>query len=222
VKQTLVMFVGEFLCLLVLYLSRLVRRLVPDNQKAAKYAALPTYDAEAAGDSGVVLSGSYAIEGAVAIKPGHNPPVGAHGPLPAPTAIVLDEIELAEVEDVLTWRQTCLFAIPTLCDLTGTTLMNLGLVLTPVSVFQMLRGALVLWVGLFSVLFLKRRLTGSQWASLFVVMLGVAVVGLSSTSGAPAAEGDEEGRDADRGLLGICLILFAQILCVPSQVAKLP
>lgn len=36
--------------------------------------------------------------------------------------------------------------------------MNVGLLYTPVSIYQMTRGALVLFVGTLSVLFLRRRL----------------------------------------------------------------
>lgn len=36
-----------------------------------------------------------------------------------------------------------LFWLPALCDLTATTLMNVGLIYTPVSIYQMTRGALV-------------------------------------------------------------------------------
>lgn len=36
--------------------------------------------------------------------------------------------------------------------------MNVGLIYTPVSIYQMTRGALVLFVGVFSVIFLRRRL----------------------------------------------------------------
>lgn len=95
--------------------------------------------------------------------------------------------------------------------------MNVGLLFVPVSVYQMLRGALVLFVGLFSVLFLGRRLARAQWMALATVMLGVAVVGFSSVGGAKtqiesfaAASGGEEADP----LLGVCLILVAQILCV--------
>ena len=73
--------------------------------------------------------------------------------------------------------------LPAACDLTGTTvrllcprsrftirsflaqLMNLGLLYTPVSIYQMTRGALVLFVGVLSVLFLHRRL----WLYQFVL-----------------------------------------------------
>lgn len=37
-------------------------------------------------------------------------------------------------------------------------LMNVGLLYTPVSIYQMTRGALVLFVGILSVIFLRRRL----------------------------------------------------------------
>jgi drug/metabolite transporter (DMT)-like permease len=37
-------------------------------------------------------------------------------------------------------------------------LMNVGLLYTPVSIYQMTRGALVLFVGMLSVMFLRRRL----------------------------------------------------------------
>lgn len=59
--------------------------------------------------------------------------------------------------------------------------MNVGLLFTPVSIYQMTRGALVLWVGVFSVMFLHRSLYLFQWLSLVTVMLGVCIVGLSGT-----------------------------------------
>ncbi|CAE6414865.1 unnamed protein product [Rhizoctonia solani] len=73
------------------------------------------------------------------------------------------------------------FWLPAFCDLAGTTLMNVGLLYTPVSIYQMTRGALVLWVGLLSVIFLRRHLYLYQWTSLFVVMAGVSLVGLSGS-----------------------------------------
>lgn len=76
------------------------------------------------------------------------------------------------------WKLT-LLALPACCDITGTTLMNVGLLFVAASIYQMTRGALVLFVGLFSVLFLKRKLFAYHWLSLFIVVLGVALVGLA-------------------------------------------
>ena len=45
--------------------------------------------------------------------------------------------------------------------------MNVGLLYTPVSIYQMTRGALVLFVGILSVIFLRRHL----WLYQFVLHL---------------------------------------------------
>jgi len=72
-----------------------------------------------------------------------------------------------------------LLALPAICDICGTTLMNVGLLFVVASIYQMTRGALVLFVGLFSVVFLKRRLYLYQWLALVLVVLGVGIVGLA-------------------------------------------
>ena len=72
-----------------------------------------------------------------------------------------------------------LLAAPACCDITGTTLMNVGLLFVAASIYQMTRGALVLFVGLFSVLFLRRKLYLYQWLSLLCVVIGVGLVGLA-------------------------------------------
>ena len=101
--------------------------------------------------------------------------------------------------------------------------MNVGLLFVPVSVYQMLRGALVLWVGLFSVIFLNRRLPISQWASLGIVMSGVAVVGLSNSLSTPADSGEitkGPAVDVGKAVLGAALVLFAQIFTASQFVIE--
>lgn len=73
-----------------------------------------------------------------------------------------------------------LLAIPSTCDIMGTTLVNVGLIMVPPSIYQMVRGFLVVFVGLFSIMFLKKRLSWSQWRGLFLVVLGVSLVGTGS------------------------------------------
>lgn len=90
------------------------------------------------------------------------------------------------------WR-VFLLAAPACCDIAGTTLMNVGLLFVAASIYQMTRGALVLFVGLFSVLFLGRRVYIYQWFALFVVVLGVALVGLAGA----LFSGDSDGNHHD-------------------------
>jgi drug/metabolite transporter (DMT)-like permease len=110
--------------------------------------------------------------------------------------------------------------------------MNIGLLYTPVSIYQMTRGALVLFVGTLSVFFLKRRLFAYQWFALVVVVLGVAIVGLSGslTKQALAEPGkllrrfmegkEEEGPDEVAVIVGVLFVLFAQIGYMHPHVSR--
>lgn len=85
------------------------------------------------------------------------------------------------------------------------------------SIFQMLRGALVLWVGVFSVIFLHRKLDRAQWTALGVCMIGVAVVGSSSLIGPKSVETATEENPSVSPLVGVLLILVAQLFSKLSR-----
>ncbi|KXN82557.1 Solute carrier family 35 member F6 [Leucoagaricus sp. SymC.cos] len=130
------------------------------------------------------------------------------------------------------WKVLLLW-IPAACDLTGTTLMNVGLLYTPVSVYQMTRGALVLFVGVFSVIFLRRHLWLYQWISLIIVMGGVALVGYSGSlvkdviteslfGIKPTYATIQEAEEAEAGkvVIGVFFVLFAQIFTATQFVVE--
>lgn len=72
------------------------------------------------------------------------------------------------------------FALPGALDGVSTALMMIGLELTGVSVYQMLRGFLVVIVAVYSVLFLGRRLYRHQILGVLLVFAGVSIVGVGS------------------------------------------
>jgi hypothetical protein len=133
---------------------------------------------------------------------------------------------------VLRGYRVTLLALPAICDICGTTLMNAGLLMVAASIYQMTRGALVLFVGLFSVVFLKRHLHLFQWLSLVGVVLGVAVVGLAGaiwpdekpegSIGTPEEDSlAEDGlSDAARAIVGVLLIAGAQIFTATQFVLE--
>ena len=102
--------------------------------------------------------------------------------------------------ELVGWR-IILLALPACCDITGTTLMNIGLLFVAASIYQMTRGALVLFVGLFSVIFLKRKLYLYQWSALFIVVLGVALVGLAGAIAKNPQAQPEPSTMVETGLL---------------------
>lgn len=154
VLQTLQMFIGEMGCWLVIGAFSLYQRYV---SRRAGYEAIPS-----SADEGTVTPAlseeSETADVANPLKPVH---ADEEGRIPLEGTSVL------------------LLALPACCDIAGTTLMNVGLLFVAASIYQMTRGALVLFVGLFSVWFLKRHLGLYKWFSLFVVVFGVAVVGLA-------------------------------------------
>lgn len=116
-------------------------------------------------------------------------------------------------------------ALPALCDICATTTMGVGLLLVPASVFQMCRGSLVLFVGLFSVIFLGRRLALHQWASLLLVVLGVFLVGLSNVLYTSQSDPSIHPKSlialkAKDDMLGICLIIGAQLFAASQYILE--
>ncbi|KAJ2984190.1 hypothetical protein NQ176_g138 [Zarea fungicola] len=121
-----------------------------------------------------------------------------------------------------------LLALPAICDILGTTLMNAGLLLVAASIYQMTRGALVLFVGLFSVIFLRRQLFLFQWLALVGVVTGVAVVGLAGAVWpdekinrvGESSNGREGLSDAAKAVVGVLLIAGAQIFTATQFVLE--
>ncbi|KAI9742942.1 MAG: hypothetical protein M1835_003006 [Candelina submexicana] len=168
VIQTLQMFIGESGCWLVVALISLYNTYISprlpnkdsNNSNGGDYQPLPTSTSEDSDPS--------------------SPPTTPIIPPPTTPAITaLPPSSHPETRASLHGRHLFLLALPSTCDILGTTLMNVGLLFVAASIYQMTRGALVLFVGLFSVLFLHHRLRLYQWSALFIVVLGVAIVGLA-------------------------------------------
>lgn len=102
-----------------------------------------------------------------------------------------------------------ILAFPTICDLFGTTLGAIGLLYVSASVWQMLRGSLIIFTGILSRIFLQRKLWPIHWLGMVVTMCGLVLVGLSSV-----LRENHHGVSKGKVLLGIILILAGQ--CVSA------
>jgi drug/metabolite transporter (DMT)-like permease len=216
VLQTAQMFVGEAGCWIVVGLMALYRKMAnkttPDENG---YRPIRTTDDLEADAEAAAADGTNDSE--VTLTNNNN---GTPKPSPA--------------DDALAGARVVLLALPAICDILATTLMNAGLLMVAASIYQMTRGALVLFVGLFSVLFLRRTLHLYQWLSLVGVVTGVALVGLagvidpdtrakaaSSVTGlVTAAMDDDESAAALAAILGVVLIAGAQIFTATQFVLE--
>ncbi|KAF9107622.1 hypothetical protein BGX27_008682 [Mortierella sp. AM989] len=193
--QTLNMFIGETLCLVVAS----VCAYLAEKYGRAKWAEL-VLDEQDEEILAVVESDGLIV------LPNHN-----H---------IKKKKKLEGFYVLLLW-------LPTLCDMTASTLMNVGLIYCAASVYQMLRGALVIFTGILSVIFLGRRLLAYEWFALFTIVMGIATVGLASVlaqKDKPVAGDSEPGSDeaiqAAKAILGIFLVLFAQIFTATQFVIE--
>ena len=105
-------------------------------------------------------------------------------------------------------KEVALLYIPTFFDLIATILMNIGLLTVTASVYQMLRGAEMLFAALFAVVFLKRKLNRYHYGGIGCCILGITLVGASSLlSGEGSAS---HAVDSKRILFGMALIVMSQ------------
>jgi drug/metabolite transporter (DMT)-like permease len=73
-----------------------------------------------------------------------------------------------------------LLAIPATFDLIGSSLMNVALTMIPASVYQMMRGNIVLVTSLMSIIFLKKKFFKHHWTALGSILIGVILVAMKS------------------------------------------
>lgn len=217
--QTAQMFIGEMGCWLVVGAFSLYRKLTAKRGSTDGPAYQPVNASDIDGADG---------EGIERVR--SNSPLN-----PASKVLVMKD---ADGRIHLTGYRLFMLALPAICDICGTTLMNTGLLFVVASIYQMTRGMLVLWVGLFSVVFLRKRLYLYQWFALFTVVLGVSLVGLAgalfsdddSTKGSSAAEVAQNSvalvkRTANapetvETIIGIFLIAGAQIFTATQFVLE--
>ena len=105
-------------------------------------------------------------------------------------------------------RRAALLSVPTAFDLVATVLMNVGLLSVTASVYQMMRGAEMLFAALFAVLFLRRRLNKWHLGGIGCCVAGIGLVGAASVL---SGEGSQtHAVSTGDMLLGMALIIASQ------------
>ncbi|KAG9247833.1 hypothetical protein BJ878DRAFT_538915 [Calycina marina] len=213
VIQTMQMFMGESGCWLIVGLISLYKRFISKSSKSSGYSSVNTYEADDETSDTASINSRTQLD-----------------PLSASLELIKDDRILMSG-----WK-VCMLAMPAICDICGTTLMNVGLLFVVPSIYQMTRGALVLFVGIFSVVFLKRRLLMYQWLALVTVVLGVGIVGVAGAiykdhkaiptaifmlrEAVAMAEKEARSPEAIRTIIGILLIASAQVFTASQFVIE--
>lgn len=105
-----------------------------------------------------------------------------------------------------------ILSIPATCDLITTTLNIFGLIYINVSIFQMLRGAQIIFTAILSVISLKRRLKCYEIFGIIIITLSLTLIGFASMY-IPSSDINEKGeeRSINEKLFGTFLVIAAQI-----------
>uniref|UniRef100_A0A914CJR7 Solute carrier family 35 member F6 n=1 Tax=Acrobeloides nanus TaxID=290746 RepID=A0A914CJR7_9BILA len=93
------------------------------------------------------------------------------------------------------------------CDATSSAISYVALILTNASSYQMLRGSVIIFTGLVSTAFLGMKLKGYQWLGMFLVTLGLVVIGLTDY-----IYGDKVNDDINGIITGDLLIIISQLI----------
>lgn len=111
------------------------------------------------------------------------------------------------------------YLIPACCDFTASTTMYIGLTMTQASVFQMLRGATVLFTAILSRILLKRIFQTYQWVGMVLVVVGLLCVGLSSLVQAKIS-GQQISESVATQMIGNGLIIAGQVVVAIQMVIE--
>ncbi|OHT00594.1 Integral membrane protein [Tritrichomonas foetus] len=117
------------------------------------------------------------------------------------------------------WRQRVMVSIPSAFDLFASTLMTFGLIYINVSVFQMLRGSMVIFSVLFSIIFLRRKIKGYEWFGVALTVIALVMIGTAGIFippyGNDAESGEDgQGRTTGEKVMGSLLVIASQ--CVQA------
>eukprot|EP00026_Physarum_polycephalum_P008817 Phypoly_transcript_08918.p1 GENE.Phypoly_transcript_08918~~Phypoly_transcript_08918.p1 ORF type:complete len:380 (+),score=54.06 Phypoly_transcript_08918:171-1310(+) len=104
------------------------------------------------------------------------------------------------------------FLPPAMCDMTGSTMMYVALLYTSPSVYQMLRGMIVVFTGILSYFFLHMKLRPYHIIGMILIVIGTFIVGLSSVL-------HDTGKYKNP-LLGDILVVAAQVVAAVQMVLE--
>ncbi|KAH0792151.1 putative integral membrane protein [Histomonas meleagridis] len=100
-------------------------------------------------------------------------------------------------------------AAPACCDLLATALMNIGLLYIQASVWQMLRGSMVLFSSLFCAFILKRPHYPFMWFAVCFIIVALVIVGVAAVSSTGVGKA---GVTTGQVIMAICLTVGSQLI----------
>ncbi len=115
------------------------------------------------------------------------------------------------------WKTWLIVSVPSVCDMLGSSMQQIGLIFTPVSIYQMLKGSILLFSAALSVLFLNKKMHRSNWVGVGLCVVALTLVGVSSVM---AIEAQPVVVSSWEALFGIAVVILGQIVCASQYVLE--
>ena len=114
--------------------------------------------------------------------------------------------ELSETENISKKKKAKFwyFLFPALFDILGSSISSISLSFLPSSIYQMFRGAIIIFICTASILFLKNKYYRQHFLGIVIVVIGLIIVGIN------AALGGNDEFDS-KIILGIFLVTLSQV-----------
>jgi len=98
------------------------------------------------------------------------------------------------------------FLVPAGCDVFGTGIASVAMMYIQAAVWQMMRGAIIVFSAILAVIFLKRKLRAFHWIGVAVTVIGLCLVGFAAVM-----QQTPSNPRSDHATLGVLLVLVAQV-----------
>ena len=108
-------------------------------------------------------------------------------------------------------------SIPSVCDLVGSSMQQIGLIFTPVSIYQMLKGSILLFSAALSVLFLNKRMYRHNWVGVWLCVVALSLVGVSSVM---TVDDQPVVVSYWESIFGIVIVVLGQVVCASQYVLE--
>jgi drug/metabolite transporter (DMT)-like permease len=106
------------------------------------------------------------------------------------------------------------FLFPAFFDILGSSISSISLSFLPSSIYQMFRGAIIIFTCTFSIIILKSKYYRQHFLGIFIVVIGLVIVGLNAVfNPKPKADSSSEEESESEGSIafGIFLVVLSQL-----------
>ena len=116
----------------------------------------------------------------------------------------------AAEREIITWNNMLLLLVPCLCDLLCTLLLLLAQLYITASLWQMMRGTVIIITAILKKVFLNHNLRKHMWAGVLVITLAMVVIASTTFFGNADPSAEATSKDPRIGVLLVLLGCLAQ------------